>query len=107
MYENDYSSWPQAFAMLVVLSALGSLLISLVQANRARRRMMRWWCLVPVLFAVSVGIWAALYAENIEPITPLLIVPVLTLVLLPPWAVAGAVVFAASRRIQHLIKREP
>lgn len=101
MYENDYSWIPPFFAGWMAKAALGGLALSFMRPDRMRTRALWAWLSVPILIAVGLGVAAALYAENIEPYSPIFMVPIFSMILLPPWLLAACAPFALCRYLQQ------
>lgn len=98
MYENDYSWVPSFFAGLMAVAALGGMMIALIR-SRATRLCVLWvWLSIPVVLSMVLGV-SALFAENVEPLTPILLVPFVAALLLPPWAIATFPAFAVCRYV--------
>jgi hypothetical protein len=100
MYENDYSYLPALFAALMAIAALGGLAISCIRPNRIRARAIWSWFSVPVLFSIGLGVYAALYGENLEPSSPVLFVPIFSIIFSTLWLIAACPTFAFSRYLQ-------
>lgn len=87
----------------MALAALGGLMVSLIRPNAIRSRALWAWLSVPFLLSVALGVVAALFGENLEPYSPVLFVPIFTIMFLPPWIIAACPVFAISRSLQAKI----
>ena len=97
MYENDYSWVPAFFAGWMAIASVGGLALSFIRPDRMRARVFWAWLSVPVLVSIGLGVFAALYAENLESYSPLLFVPMLGVILAPPWLIAACSLFSFSR----------
>lgn len=105
MYENVYSWVPAFFAGWVAIASVGGVALSFIRPDRMRTRVLWTWLSMPMLVSVGLGVLAALYAENLEPYEPLLFVPMLTVILAPPWLIAACSLFSFSRYLRGVFAK--
>ncbi len=101
MYGNDYSWVPEFLAGYLAVAAFGALLLSFIRLDRFRLRLMWAWLFVPILLSAGLGVFAAIYGENLNPSYPILFVPIFTVIFLPPWLIGTLPIFAISRFLQE------
>lgn len=109
MYENDYSWIPSFFGGFMALAALGGLAIAFIEPDTTRSRALWTWLLVPVFLSIGLATVAALFGENLETYSPILFLPVFTVIFSPPWLIAAGPAYGFIRllRARALQDRTP
>lgn len=100
MYENDYSWVPGFIVGLMAVAAVGGLTVAVIRPSLIRRRALIAWLTLPITLSIGLGVMSALFAQNIEPITPILLPLFLSAILMPPWLITAAPAFVFSRYLQ-------
>lgn len=107
MYENDYSWVPGFIVGLMAVAAVGGLTVAVIRPNPIRRRALFAWLTLPITMSFGLGVLSALFVQNIEPSTSILLPLFLSAILMPPWLLAVTPAFGFSRYLQSRFAKRP